>query len=871
MIWDSLKYGWNVNYWLTISGIDCVFSEASVTGTPPDGFASMLKSLVIDHSAEVGQSVDRDTGMGQGLPLTFSLLSAPALAAIMQTPTMTTVLTQNCVAGTPYTGTGTLHVQDTSAFPSSGTLYVGLETFTYTGKTSITFTGCSNALHGSLASSHFYGTAGGTVTNRPRVWRGREVRLYAAPVSPDGTTTGSALADESQEVWRGFIDQGPYRDGSDRFTVEALSMDRVLANPLPCGATGVVQKYSSRQPVHQDQYLQVVIEAYNSSNAAISGYPLQVIITPFDNIPDGTLMEIADIIATIQARWDAALVDLGAPAIKLMFNTHVGDYTYNTGYFLYPSNAAIDHSVFTVVVNGKLKVDHHAMWWGPSGLGFDVNPKPIIPTWNGGANPLGGGATSNEYGQWDPSGDTGESMTLVVELDSPADAIPPYGLLTVGDETISGKATVVGNLAYFYDLRYLSPKQNIAWTPKDNAIGKTVEYTFSETSDYAYDLMCRSLESSGAGTRGDYDYWGYGDGYAIDQSAIDVASFDSGLASAIVGLNLRVGGSGLSFQDMLSGLLALVQRGVVARPDSSGRVRLGIVSTDVNGSWYKTKITDEHLLSFNSEPVVSVRKRDPVTQIKVSFTTDAKGKDSPTVYTVQETSGVLESGGQTLDLALALNGPQPSADWTIQGWCATILAQSHAVQTIEVRVVPWLDVNVGDMCRLETTHPTLWNWATASEGFTGQARCIGTRRDLMGGALTLTLVVQGGPVVSGLSPAARINWYDSSSAPTLVDIDHKFLSYMQQSISENAGAAVRLMHYQVGMGNEAYGGYLIVSAANSVTVSGVDWCRLTIASSSIAGASLSTSLNSTLTLPAGAVATGWQNMFAHAGDGTFWG
>lgn len=49
-------------------------------------------------------------------------------------------------------------VVSTSAFPSSGTLYLGRETLTYLGVTSTSFTGCSRGRYGSTAQRHFAAT-----------------------------------------------------------------------------------------------------------------------------------------------------------------------------------------------------------------------------------------------------------------------------------------------------------------------------------------------------------------------------------------------------------------------------------------------------------------------------------------------------------------------------------------------------------------------------------------------------------------------------------------------------------------------------------------------------------------------------------------
>ena len=55
-------------------------------------------------------------------------------------------------------GSGTITVDDTSGFSTSGTLYINDEIFTYTGKTSTTFTGVTRATSSTTAAEHLANT-----------------------------------------------------------------------------------------------------------------------------------------------------------------------------------------------------------------------------------------------------------------------------------------------------------------------------------------------------------------------------------------------------------------------------------------------------------------------------------------------------------------------------------------------------------------------------------------------------------------------------------------------------------------------------------------------------------------------------------------
>ena len=61
----------------------------------------------------------------------------------------------NAIAeGTAMTGSGTITVKSTTGFSSSGTVQIDSELFTYTGKTSTTFTGVTRATSGTTAAAH---------------------------------------------------------------------------------------------------------------------------------------------------------------------------------------------------------------------------------------------------------------------------------------------------------------------------------------------------------------------------------------------------------------------------------------------------------------------------------------------------------------------------------------------------------------------------------------------------------------------------------------------------------------------------------------------------------------------------------------------
>ena len=65
-----------------------------------------------------------------------------------------TELSLKILQATGMTGSGTITVDSTSGFSSSGTLQINSEIFTYTGKTSTTFTGVTRATSSTSAAAH---------------------------------------------------------------------------------------------------------------------------------------------------------------------------------------------------------------------------------------------------------------------------------------------------------------------------------------------------------------------------------------------------------------------------------------------------------------------------------------------------------------------------------------------------------------------------------------------------------------------------------------------------------------------------------------------------------------------------------------------
>lgn len=128
----------------------------------------------------------------------------------------------------------TISVVDTSAFASSGTLYLNREAIDYSGKTGTSFTGCTRARLGSRAQRHPLGGSGVVlgspdVTTAPQDVDGRLATLWLATLSADGTTITAVELE-----YCGVVGQGPVLDEDGAAYV--LDLDpaiKALSQKLP--------------------------------------------------------------------------------------------------------------------------------------------------------------------------------------------------------------------------------------------------------------------------------------------------------------------------------------------------------------------------------------------------------------------------------------------------------------------------------------------------------------------------------------------------------------------------------------------------------------------------------------------------------------
>jgi len=326
--------------------------------------------------------------------------------------------------------------------------------------------------------------------------------------------------------------------------------------------------------------------------------------------------------------------------------------------------------------------------------------------------------------------------------------------------------------------------------------------------------------------------------------------------------------AGESFGSLFGGTLGLFRRAVVARPDTTGAIKLTLIETTPYGTAYTATITDIDLLSDDGDPVVSVKKANSG-NVHIVIRPHGGVSDEEDRRAFFDAPSIDANGRDEVEYRI------PAIDQgaliTVADSAVAHLAADETAQAVQLRVPPWVAVYPGDVVFLEgLTHPALWTWSTSpgQPGYDGMARCVGRTINLKSATVTLTFLFDSSLSVNSLSPAALIETagFDSATNPTYINIPLAYLEHMQKALTEAAGN-VWVSHFQPGQIETATQLHE-VSAAN---VSG-STCQLTIASTT-GGHTLDVGKQSTLTLPtsSGLKLSAYQALFAHIDDNTIWG
>ena len=842
---SPLAFGWQYIVAATIEGIPVVFTESATGKSLPTGYTSEDASLIVEGSAEVGQTVDRDSGIGVGLPFTIRLQDTDTVRSYVKRWTYEARLTADLAHNAT-----TVTVDSTSGWPSSGAIYIGNERITYTGKGATTFTGATRGVVG-YAYAHKADKVGALVTSSPRYMRGREVKVYVLPVDPTGYVTGSALLDDAMMVWRGHISSGPHRAGV-QWQMEALSIDRKLARPLAAKISGRITSTEFRTNVSKQATVDLVVSAYRDDMSTLV-FKHEISFAPFAALDEDALYSPSKIRAAIVDGFAAAVTNKSATADldALEFIYEKAPYDPNDPY------AGKPLAEFWWRIGIGIKYDANIRWVKVGGSFFGaalsgstwvmIHPPASqtrvvkIPEWKGlTPDPTRPGLQKTP------------APTIVLDAGSASD-IPSAGVVEVdGQRYTYGLKASAGASVY---LGKLTANDKGA---TGDLLGKQATIILEDSGSPSA-VALKMIESSGTSSlRGSSDTLQAGQGYAIDDDAVNESQIGDVLDGGSAGsLTLTIDGADASLVDHLGGLMSITQTAIVARQDTSATnraIKISAVHTTAGGAAHTATINDSHLLTRTGEPVAPQRAKVAPNIIEIGST---RSEDR---QVFNDHGAIAAQGANKHEITI------PTAELETLGdvapyWAALRFADVQA-QIVALRVVPWLDVDVGDVVKLSLTHPALWSYSAGAPGYSGQGRILGKAIDLASSAMTLTVLIDGIVAGATLCPSAEVSALAGTAAnPSTVDIDTKFEPLISKAISE-AGGNIRLIHYRPGQAEDA-ANYIEVSAAT--VTSGV--CRLTVASIS-AGSIV---INDTrLTWPETANASDYQSQYMHVGDGSRW-
>jgi hypothetical protein len=866
--WDAVKYGWNVIYWLTIEGIPVVFTERGLGKELPEGFVLEDASLVIDDSSEIGSEIDRRRGISAGLSLGFRLLDTDAVRTYMRRPAHVATLTQDATATA-----ATIHVESTAGWPATGALWLGLERVTYANTTPTTFTGCTRGVVG-LPYAHTVTSIGNLATDRPRWWRGRAVTLYASPVNPAGYAPGTTLLTDAVAVWQGKIGDGPIR-GQAWWDFQADSIDRLLDRPLLAAVTGTATQTGQQFGIKTGWQVKFWATARDAAKAQLWHYAFS--FYPFAAMSEAASYSGQELRDAISNEFLSALTAAGgATDIEgLAWQTVGSDAYYHYAVCLVAPNAAI--SEVNIVVNLPPPNATNGKQAGPQILGAGVGQTwPVDLHWYVGDDP------TQSVGSF-LNAPSLSGFALQLDSGDPA-SVPSTGMLKLKPANDAyqaqvysyGKVSVGGVGLQFSQLTKLNG--STAGLTPSQIEGAKVEVLYADEGR-PNETMLRCLHSSGTGLRsGAWDTLSAAQGYAFPYSSVDGDSFTSLAGTGAVGqLDLRVSPSGASFVDVFGGLVALARLGIAAIPQDDQTVRLKLVLTDAVGADTAYAIGDADLLSVASDPVSSDSKLHPLNSITVTRAPYGATWSSDGIVSGDDGSGdqdkalfidvpaVQAMGAESLDVTIpATDNSQLTK--AAQVWAMSTFAADQTAQAITLMVPPWVKAQVGDLVELDLSHPTLWQYATATPGYVGTARVLGRTFNLRTLQTKLTLLVNSSTVTTSLAPAARVlSWQGAANAPTSIDVPIAYKAHFAKTLAQAVGGQFSLVHYQPGQ---------VESAASKFAVDGVSesagHCRLAVRAGSWAAGTLDTTKRSTITLPKTLDASTYQAKFAHDGDGTVW-
>ena len=754
---DMIKRGCDIAWVVRIEGIRVLFTERDIKRADsasdvslPSGYTAACSALLISDRDAVGTELDRKTGVARGnaweILLAWNALEDDGLLDdLFARPSVTTSLAAVPDAGSDsvleYNGT-TIKVASTTGLSNGQGVYLGKEAIAIgaVDGDGVSLTSCTRGLAGYAYQfdSQSFGNYR-QLTDRPTLWRGRFVELHAHLVSREGRILDDTWlgGDYHKCIWRGYLDAPPVPD-QHGMRLRALPLCRLAGNDLGFEVKGEIVNSVSvpsdwKKPTDElagmlimpngnGVELLLLHMTYTASGATTTKSFLGPTAT-FAAAPaplGGWLLKLRE-------AWGSALAAEGIVSHESLVTVQL----LSNGAFMVSILLASGY-----VVDSARIVPSPSAYWVP-----DVTHETHVHTPNF------------------------VMFQIPIEVESPSSGWMPIRVVSgegLQDITIpaSGLGVIEGGEA----------REIVRWSEKNESILATTGITMlrivereingthraefatggtlSVMSGYSgtpATVIRTVLESSGTGSRGSYDTLDFGQGLGIPEAWIDLSALMSAWqisSYAIAAVN--TGRS--SLEDMIGGWLALAGLNMAQVVSASGECQISVVGTQPIASASAVNITaaDVLLESIGVPQVV-----DAPNEIKI----DPTGLDKAASITVRDVPRIQSEGPRSWSMKV------PSIE---QGMAVdfgkALIAMGDGQTAVSMSVGAWVEVQPGDVVKLTTAHPAMFDWGTGARGpSTVYGRCVGLETHLATAKQRITLLLSGGRVeTSYLAPSPYV-------------------------------------------------------------------------------------------------------------------
>ncbi|MCB9507964.1 MAG: hypothetical protein H6698_09650 [Myxococcales bacterium] len=730
---QHMGYGYEAAHALLIEGVPLTLADRHAlrvdAAAEPDAADGTVLScaLSLTDDAITGERLERQRGVASGRAVEVFLAwdeleREGLLADLFSAPAYTARLT------TPITdaATTTVEVDDTTGWPSSGTLCIGLETMTYSGKTSKSFTGCTRGV-GPLGRTHVHRADASSgyaeVTDRPTRWAGRLAMMYEHLVSPEGRvvpdTWATPAAGICRERWLAVVDGEPaypargvrlrllpiesllghaavggevkgraltWRTGGAGATVYVGASDKITLTVVHSGGTSqsVVPHAPHNVPSNTLDFFRRIVEA--DANTDLSG----------------------ETWATVDPSVSAEVVDLGFYAELIITVKHDGSvedvFATSECWFLDPVSLPGDRGERHVTVRFPLRPP------GSPPFASGWLPVEIAPSEDG------------EYPELPASGyavvTMGDGQEIIAYDDVIAQPLYPRWVALHVSQRLVGTNGIYG------------PRSVDLWGSEgDLAI-------VAGAVGLVYEAIEILLTSSGLGDRGSYDTAPHGYGLGLPAAYIDTASLRR---YPLDQWCIVASDSQSSVADLVGGWLVLYELCLVQRRTSAdtGDIKLAVVSTAVGAEEAGTDLdadrVDELSVSnilIGSPPGTPEPVESP-NEVRV-----ARGVLTLEAATTERDPGrVQDQGAVRWELVAPAISESAARD------ASRALIELAAGNLASFAVPADLDLQAGDALPLTAAHPSTYDRSSGTRAPSSiAARVLGLERGLVtrvGAATTL--------------------------------------------------------------------------------------------------------------------------------------